>query len=327
MEQSLDDISNGVQEYLPYLRQFYSGEQGLEATVKHQEANIDPKKACSVEIAGLNATVRIGRYGPYLQRIEGDVTLTAPLPEDVSPADINNEMADKLFEAKARGPESLGMHPDEGVPVFSLTGRFGPYVQLGEVSDENPKPKRSSIPKGTDSANVTLDLALQLLSMPRNLGPHPEDGKPVNAGIGRFGPYVEHNRKFKSLQKTDDVLTIQLPRGLELLAMARVKAGAEPIRDLGKHPEDDEPVGIYDGKYGHYVKHGDINATIPKGSDIATFTLEEAIPLLAERAAAGGGKKKPARKKAAAKKTATKKAATKKKAVKKKAAKKVAEAE
>ncbi len=324
MEQSLDDISNGVQEYLPYLRQFYSGEQGLEATVKHQEANIDPKKACSVEIEGLNATVRIGRYGPYLQRINGEETLTAPLPEDVSPADINNEMADKLFEAKARGPESLGMHPDEGVPVFSLTGRFGPYVQLGEVSDENPKPKRSSIPKGTDPANVTLALALQLLSMPRNLGPHPEDGKPVNAGIGRFGPYVEHNRKFKSLQKTDDVLTIGLPRGLELLAMARVKAGAEPIRDLGKHPEDDEPVGIYDGKYGHYVKHGDINATIPKGSDIATFTLEEAIPLLAERAAAGGGKK--TKKKAAAKKT-TKKAATKKKAVKKKAAKKVAEAE
>ena len=327
MEQSLDDISNGVQEYLPYLRQFYSGEQGLEATVKHQEANIDPKKACSVEIEGLNATVRIGRYGPYLQRINGEETLTAPLPEDVSPADINNELADKLFEAKARGPESLGMHPDEGVPVFSLTGRFGPYVQLGEVTDENPKPKRSSIPKGTDPANVTLDLALQLLSMPRNLGPHPEDGKPDNAGIGRFGPYVEHNRKLKSLQKTDDVLTIQLPRGLELLAMARVKAGAEPVRDLGKHPEDDEPVGIYDGKYGHYVKHGDINATIPKGSDIATFTLEEAIPLLAERAAAGGGKKKPARKKAAAKKTATKKAATKKKAVKKKAVKKVAETE
>ncbi len=329
MEQSLDDISNGVQEYLPYLRQFYSGEQGLEATVKHQEANIDPKKACSVTIEGLNATVRIGRYGPYLQRIEGEVTLTAPLPEDVSPDDINNEMADKLFEAKARGPEALGMHPDEGVPVFSLTGRFGPYVQLGEVSDENPKPKRSSIPKGTDPASVTLDLALKLLSMPRNLGPHPEDGKPVNAGIGRFGPYVEHNRKFKSLQKTDDVLTIGLERGLELLAMARVKAGAEPIRDLGKHPEDDEPVGIYDGKYGHYVKHGSVNATIPKGSDVATFTLEEAIPLLAERAAAGGGKK-PTRKKAAAKKTtksATKKAASKKKAVKKTAAKKVAEAE
>lgn len=332
MEQSLDDISNGVQEYLPYLRQFYSGEQGLEATVKHQEANIDPKKACSVTIEGLNATVRIGRYGPYLQRINGEETLTAPLPEDVSPADINNEMADKLFEAKARGPEALGMHPDEGVPVFSLTGRFGPYVQLGEVSDENPKPKRSSIPKGTDPAAVTLDLALQLLSMPRNLGPHPEDGKPVNAGIGRFGPYVEHNRKFKSLQKADDVLTIQLPRGLELLAMARVKAGAEPIRDLGKHPDDDEPVGIFDGKYGHYVKHGTVNATIPKGSDIATFTLEEAIPLLAERAAAGGGKKKPARKKAAAKKTTPKKSAakkttTKKAATKKKAVKKAAEAE
>ncbi len=330
MEQDLDDISNGQEEYLPYLKGFYLGEHGLQAEVKHQEANIDPKKACTVEIKGLNAAIRIGKFGPYLQRIDGETTLTASLPDEISPADINNEMADKLFEAKARGPEALGMHPDEGVPVFSLTGRFGPYVQLGEVSDENPKPKRTSIPRGTDPANVTLDFALQLLSLPRNLGPHPVEGKPVNAGIGRFGPYVECNRKFKSLQKTDDVLTIGLERGLELLAMAKV--GPAPLRDLGKHPDDDQPVCIYEGKYGHYVKHGDINATIPKDSSIESFTLEEAVPLLAARAAAGGGKKgrgKKTAKKAAKKaspKTATKKAATTKKAVKKKAAKKKAAA-
>ena len=117
--------------------------------------------------------------------------------------------------------------------------------------------------------------------MPRNLGPHPADGKVVNAGIGRFGPYVEHNRKFKSLQKTDDVLTIGFERALELLAMAKV--GPAPIRDLGKHPDDDQPVGIYEGKYGHYVKHGDINATIPKDTSVELFTLEEAVPLLAAR--------------------------------------------
>ncbi|RLS56243.1 MAG: type I DNA topoisomerase [Planctomycetota bacterium] len=324
MEQSLDDISNGVQEYLPYLKDFYLGENGLEAVVKHQEANIDPRKACTVEIKGLNASVRIGRYGPYLQRMDGEVTLTAPLPDDVSPADINNELADKLFEAKQRGPEALGMHPDEGVPVFSLTGRFGPYVQLGEVTDENPKPKRASIPRGTDPASVSLDMAIQLLTLPRNLGPHPEDGKPVNAGIGRFGPYVEHNRKFKSLQKTDDVLTIQLPRGLELLAMARAKSGPAPLRELGKHPEDGETVAIYDGKYGYYVKHGDVNATIPKDANVEAYTLEEALPLLADRAAAGGGKS--ARKKVTKKAAPKKKAAAKKKAVKKKTAtKKVAE--
>ena len=336
MEQSLDDISNGLEEYLPYLKGFYLGEEGLEASVKHQEANIDARKACTVEIKGLNSSVRVGKFGPYLERIEGEQTFTASLPEDISPADVNNEMAEKLFEAKARGPQSLGMHPDEGAPIFSMIGPFGPYLQLGEVTEENPKPKRVSIPKGTDPAAVNLDLALQLLSLPRNLGPHPDDGKAVNAGIGRFGPYVEHNRKYKSLQKTDDVLTIGFERALELLAMAKV--GPAPIRDLGKHPEDDQPVGIYEGKYGHYVKHGSVNATIPKDRPIEEFTLEEAVPLLAARAAAGGGKKgrgkKAAKKatkttadtKAVKKKTTTKKAA-KKATSKKKATKKTVEAE
>lgn len=336
MEQSLDDISNGQEEYLPYLKSFYLGEEGLEASVKHQEANIDARKACTVEIKGLNSSVRVGKFGPYLERVEGEQTFTASLPEDISPADVNNEMAEKLFEAKARGPQSLGMHPDEGAPIFSMIGPFGPYLQLGEVTEENPKPKRVSIPKGTDPASVNLDLALQLLSLPRNLGPHPDDGKAVNAGIGRFGPYVEHNRKYKSLQKTDDVLTIGFDRALELLAMAKV--GPAPIRDLGKHPEDDQPVGIYEGKYGHYVKHGSVNATIPKDRPIEEFTLEEAVPLLAARAAAGGGKKgrgKKAAKKATKttadtkvvkKKTTTKKAA-KKATSKKKATKKTVEAE
>ncbi|MFO1008072.1 MAG: type I DNA topoisomerase [Planctomycetaceae bacterium] len=336
MEQSLDDISNGQEEYLPYLKSFYLGEEGLEASVKHQEANIDARKACTVEIKGLNSSVRVGKFGPYLERVEGEQTFTASLPEDISPADVNNDMAEKLFEAKARGPQSLGMHPDEGAPIFSMIGPFGPYLQLGEVTEENPKPKRVSIPKGTDPASVNLDLALQLLSLPRNLGPHPDDGKAVNAGIGRFGPYVEHNRKYKSLQKTDDVLTIGFDRALELLAMAKV--GPAPIRDLGKHPEDDQPVGIYEGKYGHYVKHGSVNATIPKDRPIEEFTLEEAVPLLAARAAAGGGKKgrgKKAAKKATKttadtkvvkKKTTTKKAA-KKATSKKKATKKTVEAE
>jgi DNA topoisomerase-1 len=336
MEQSLDDISNGLEEYLPYLKSFYLGEEGLEASVKHQEANIDARKACTVEIKGLNSSVRVGKFGPYLERVEGEQTFTASLPEDISPADVNNEMAEKLFEAKARGPQSLGMHPDEGAPIFSMIGPFGPYLQLGEVTEENPKPKRVSIPKGTDPASVNLDLALQLLGLPRNLGPHPDDGKAVNAGIGRFGPYVEHNRKYKSLQKTDDVLTIGFERALELLAMAKV--GPAPIRDLGKHPEDDQPVGIYEGKYGHYVKHGSVNATIPKDRPIEEFTLEEAVPLLAARAAAGGGKKgrgkKAAKKatkttadtKAVKKKTTTKKAA-KKATSKKKATKKTVEAE
>jgi DNA topoisomerase-1 len=167
-----------------------------------------------------------------------------------------------------------------------------------------------------DPNAVEFDTAMALLALPRQLGKHPEDGKVVNAGIGRFGPYVQHAGRYKSLGKDDDVLTITLERAVELIKEIKGRAAATPLRELGEHPQEKGPVQVFEGRYGPYVKHGKVNATIPKDKDPTAITLEEAVELLAARAAMG--KKKPARGRkatpaAAARKTATPKRTTRKK--------------
>ncbi|SFI24760.1 type I DNA topoisomerase [Planctomicrobium piriforme] len=316
MEQSLDDISNGETQRLPYLEKFYSGEAGLNQQVELQKESIDPREACTIKLDGLTASVRVGRYGPYLESQRDGETVNASLPDDVSPADLNDAMAEKLIDLKKQGPLSLGMHPEEGKPIFLMSGPFGPYLQLGEVVEDGPKPKRVSIPKTTDPSDVDFDMAMKLLELPRRLGHHPDDAKVVNAGIGRFGPYVQHAGRYKSLTKDDDVLTIGLDRAVELFKDFKGRAAATPLKELGVHPEDEKPVAIFEGRYGAYVKWGKVNATIPKDTDPQTVTLAQAMELLAERA--GKSPKKGGAKKAAAKKAAPKKAA-KKKAAKKKA--------
>ncbi|MCA9081746.1 MAG: DNA topoisomerase I, partial [Planctomycetaceae bacterium] len=319
MEQKLDDISNGTAERLPYLTGFYSGEEGLDQQVKVKEETIDPREACSLNIEGLTATVRVGKFGPFLERKEGEESVTASLPDDISPADLNNEIAEELIELKRRGPQALGMHPDDGVPIYSMVGPFGPYLQLGDVTDENPKPKRVSIPKTMDPLNVDLDTALKLLELPRRIGHHPEDNKVVNAGIGRFGPYVQHSGRYKSLDATDDVLTINMDRAVELLKQVKARGGATPLKELGEHPSEGGPVAVFEGRYGAYVKHGKLNATIPKDIEPTAITIEEALKLLEERAARTGKKGGKKATKKAAKKATKKKAA--KKSTKKKAKK------
>lgn len=321
MEQSLDDISNGEAEKLPYLRKFYSGEDGLGQQVELKKETIDPRTVCTLNLDSLTAAVRVGRYGPFLEaEIDGE-TFNASLPDDIAPADLNDEMANKLIELKKRGPQSLGMHPEEGLPIFVLVGPFGPYLQLGEVQeDQEKKPKRVSIPKNLDPTELQLDTAIELISLPKRLGHHPEDNKVVNAGIGRFGPYVQHAGKYKGLTKDDDVLTIQLDRAVELLKLAKTRSAPTPIKELGKHPVSEEPVNIFEGRYGPYVKCGKLNATIPKDKDPQTLTLEEGVDLINEKAEKTG--KKVAKKKAA--KKTTKKKATKKKTAKKTATKKTA---
>ncbi|MCA9043195.1 MAG: type I DNA topoisomerase [Planctomycetaceae bacterium] len=325
MEQSLDDISNGTSERLPYLQQFYSGQEGLDQQVKAKEESIDPRSACSLHLEGLTSVVRVGKYGPFLEKTEGEAEpVTASLPDEVSPADLTNEVAEKLIRLKKEGPRPLGMHPEAGEPIYVKVGPFGPYLQVGEVTDENPKPKRVSIPKNVDPLDLSLDLALKLLELPRRLGHHPEDNRVVNAGIGRFGPYVQHAGKYKSLGKEDDVLTVTLDRAVELLAQAKGRPVLTPLRELGEHPTEGGMVAIFDGKYGPYVKHEKVNATVPKDFTPETVSMEDAVKWLNERAAKMGVKKKAAKKsttKKAAKKT-TKKKATKKKATKKKTAKK-----
>ncbi|PXW72643.1 DNA topoisomerase I [Loktanella sp. PT4BL] len=229
-------------------------------------------------------------------------------------------------EASAIPPEGKLLGIDDGDEIRIFKGRFGPYAQRGEVTEENKKPPRQGIPAEWEPEDVTLDQALMLLSLPRELGPHPEDGIPVWANIGRYGPYLKHAESTShrggtnaNLESIDEVWTVGMNRAVQLLAEKVASRGARgkaavPIRELGEHPEAGGPVNIYDGKYGPYVKWEKINATIPDTIEPSELTLAQAVHLIDERAEKAG-KKKPARKKAPAKKTA----ATKKKPAAKKA--------
>ncbi|KGJ11843.1 type I DNA topoisomerase [Paracoccus versutus] len=212
-------------------------------------------------------------------------------------------------DAEVVGDTVLGV--DNGDQISLKNGRFGPYVQRGEATAEQPKPPRASIPKGWDLASVDLERALALLALPREIGPHPEDGVPVEAGIGRYGPYVKHGAKYANLPEVDEVFTIGMNRAVEVLASKQVRgraAAAAPLAELGEHPEGG-PVQVMSGRYGPYVKWGKVNATLPRDLEPGAVTLERALELIAEKAAKSG--KKPA-KKAAAKKPAEKKTAARK---------------
>jgi DNA topoisomerase-1 len=231
------------------------------------------------------------------------------------------------------GDRELGTDPDSGQTVYLKAGRFGPYVQLGE----GDKPKRSSLPKGWSAPAMDLEQALRLLRLPREVGLHPEDSLPILAGIGRYGPFVQHNGTYANLSGVEEVFEVGLNRAVALLAEKRAggagrRGEAAALKDLGAHPGDGAPVRVLSGRYGPYIKHGATNANVPRGADPLALTLEEAVTLLAEREAKGGGaKKKPARAvkakaETAAKKPAVKKAAAKKPAAKKPAAKRTAKA-
>jgi DNA topoisomerase I len=198
------------------------------------------------------------------------------------------------------GPRELGVDPVNNLPASVRKGPYGFYVQLGR-GDEGEKPKRVSLPKGLPPADVTLDQALKLLSLPREIGIHP-DGKKIIAGIGRFGPYIKHGDEFRSLRGDDDVLTIGINRAVALLAEPKKGGGRRmptPLRVLGNHPGDGAPVNLFSGRYGPYVAHGGVNATLPRDIEPETVTLEQALELLGARAKSGGkskAKAKPAAK-------------------------------
>jgi DNA topoisomerase-1 len=227
----------------------------------------------------------------------------------------------------ATGDRQLGIDPSTGEQVWLKDGRFGPYVQLGE----GDKPRRSSLPKGWTPASISLDQALRLLSLPRQVGLSPDDGKPILAGLGRYGPYVQHDKTYASLGSIEEVFDVGLNRAVTLIAEKRsggprARGGAAAaLKELGEHPETGKPVRILSGRFGPYIKHEDVNANVPRGKDPQAVTLDEAVALLAERVAKGGGKK-PARKAApkAAKPAAEKKAPARKTAAKKAPAKKSA---
>jgi DNA topoisomerase-1 len=188
------------------------------------------------------------------------------------------------------GDQELGIDPESGLPVYLKTGRFGPYFQLGEPVEKGDKPKRASIPKGMGE-EPGLELALKLLALPREVGLHPETGKPIVAGFGRYGPFLEHDKKYANLEGPEDVFTIGLNRAVSLLAepkKGRGRTSAAPLKILGEHPELGGEIQILNGRYGPYVKHGKVNATIPKDREPETITMDEAVALIAARASANG---------------------------------------
>lgn len=294
MEDSLDAIASGSVEWRTYLRDFYSGDEGFEARLTEREGAIDPREASTVELSDMRPRIRIGRYGPFLELERDGERLTAPVPEGVAPADLTDEEAVALIEKRAQGPEELGIDPVTGEPVYLLSGRFGPYVQLGESGEDGAKPPRASLPDTVSHDRVTLEIALKLLAMPAPLGSHPDSGHPVKVGIGRYGPYVVHEGDYRSLGAEDDPLDITLNRALELLAQPKRRGGrgaAEPLREVGPHPDDEQPIALYKGRYGPYVKHGKTNASLPKGVEPEDVTLEMAIELLEARRQRDAAKK------------------------------------
>lgn len=312
MEQTLDDIATGEVKWLPYLRQFYSGDKGLETLVREQESQIDPIKARTVELEDLDAKVRIGKFGPYIETENGNGTVTASIPQNLTPADINSEQVEALLQ----GPNKIGLHPETGEPIYLKIGSNGYYFQLGEVTPENKKPKTASLPTGVSPENVTLEMAVNQLSLPRTLGVHPATGGKIQAGLGKFGPFIVHNQSkdekdYRSLKGGDDVFTISLERALEILSEPK-KVGRnkskQALKELGSHPADNEPINIYDGPYGPYIKHGKTNVSLPEGQSVESMTLATALELLAAKKPSSKAKRTSAS--ASSKSTTTKRKTT-----------------
>ena len=205
-------------------------------------------------------------------------------------------------EAVDEGPRELGTDPESGLLVSVRRGPYGPYVQLGDAGRDE-KPKRVSLPKDADGGEIALAAALALLSLPREVGLHPESGKRISAGIGRYGPYIRHERDYRSLAAGDDVLTIGLNRAVSLLAEPKRgrRSGGTELKELGAHPEDGQPIRVMKGRYGPYVTHGGVNATLPGGLEPDDVGLDQAVELLRARA----GRKKRGGGPRGAKKTAT----------------------
>jgi DNA topoisomerase-1 len=329
MEDDLDAISRGELDYLEYLRHFYYGkdEKGLKDLVVSKTGEIDARDVCRVLIGKPEGQpevfVRVGRYGPFLE--QGD--RRASIPEQTPPDELTMDTALKMLETSTQNEEPLGRAPD-GKPIFLKIGRFGPYVQHGDSHDEE-KPQNASLLKGMLPEDVTIEVALKLLSLPRTLGQNPQNDQPVVAYNGRFGPYVKCDTETRSLPAGLSPLDVTFEQALELLAQPKVGGrgrGAvkrEPLKVFEASPVTNNPVQLLAGRYGPYVSDGVTNASLPRGTEPEEVTLEYALNLLKTRAEQGPSKR-PARrtpKKAAAPKKAG--AARAKKSVKK-ATKKVA---
>jgi DNA topoisomerase-1 len=333
MEDLLDSISRGEQDWVEYLKKFYFGHdsQGLKHKIDQKVKEVDAREMSRFPLgapeSGLHREpvfVRVGRYGPYIE--QGD--RKASIPDQLPPDEMTLERAIEMLDRAKADDAPLGEDPQTGKPVFVKNGRFGPYVQLG-TNEDGEKPKMSSLMKNMSPEDVTLEVALKLLALPRVVGKHPESGEDIVASNGRFGPYIKCGTETRSLPAETSPIDVTLEQSLELLKQPKQHgrgraAPKEPLKVFEKSPITDEPVKLLDGRYGPYVTDGTTNASLPKGTSAEAFTFAEALALLAERAAATPAKKKRAAKKAA--KKAVKKTTSKKKASKK-AVKKAADSD
>jgi DNA topoisomerase-1 len=330
MEEVLDLVSAGERSRLLALEKFYSGDSalgfdGLNELVRSAD-DIDARALSTLEIEGSETVLRVGRYGPYLERGNEDEPDRANLPEGIAPDEVTAAKVEEIY-AQPRGDRELGVDPETGRTVIAKSGRFGPYVTevLEEGAPAKKKPRTGSLFKDMNLETVTLDDALRLLSLPRELGVDPADGEKIEALSGRYGPYIKKAKESRSLAEESQLFTVTLDEALKLLAEPARRRGqraAAPLAELGNDPASGNPVVVKEGRFGAYVTDGEYNATIPKAEDITKITLERASELLADRRARGPAKK-TRKKKAPAKKTTAKKAASKK-APAKKAAKKTA---
>ncbi|MBF6139025.1 type I DNA topoisomerase [Nocardia farcinica] len=363
MEDDLDAIASGRERRGNWLSSFYfGGDSGVEGSVARsgglkkmvgeQLDDIDAREVNSIKLftdaEGRDVVVRVGRYGPYLERLvtdpddpDGDpISQRANLPDDLPPDELTPEVAEKLFATPQEG-RSLGVDPATGHEIVAKEGRFGPYVTeiLPEPATEEgakktaakktaPKPRTGSLFKSMDLASITLDDALKLLSLPRVVGTDPATGEEVTAQNGRYGPYLKKGTDSRSLASEDQIFTITLDEALKIYAEPKRRGGqsasAAPLRELGTDPVSGKPMVIKDGRFGPYVTDGETNASLRKGDEVESITDERAAELLADRRARGPVKKtaKKAAKKTTAKKTAATKTAATKTTAKKTTAKK-----
>ncbi|MBF6246810.1 type I DNA topoisomerase, partial [Nocardia elegans] len=353
MEDDLDAIASGRERRGNWLSSFYfGGDSGVEGSVARsgglkkmvgeQLDDIDAREVNSIKLftdaEGRDVVVRVGRYGPYLERLvtdpddpDGDpISQRANLPDDLPPDELTPEVAEKLFATPQEG-RSLGVDPATGHEIVAKEGRFGPYVTeiLPEPATEEgakktaakktaPKPRTGSLFKSMDLASITLDDALKLLSLPRVVGTDPATGEEITAQNGRYGPYLKKGTDSRSLASEDQIFTITLEEALKIYSEPKRRGGqsasAAPLRELGTDPVSGKPMVIKDGRFGPYVTDGETNASLRKGDEVESITDERAAELLADRRARGPVKKtakKAAKKTAAKKTTATKTAATK----------------
>jgi len=293
IEENLDEIAKGERQRDEFLATFYNGDGGLDwpglRTLVENEAHIEyPAVLLGTHPdSGAPVHVRIGKFGPYVQIGEGDAAINASVPDETPPADFTLERAIELAETRAKGPSSLGTEPASGLPIYVMTGRYGPYVQLGETPEKGSteKPRRASLTKDDREDSITLERAVELLSLPRLIGRDPESGEEITTNFGRFGPYVKRGSDFRSLASDAAVFEVGLDEALELLRQEKPsrRGGRKVLRELGAHPASGAGVQLLEGRYGPYVTDGTTNASLPKDANADELTLDRALELLKER--------------------------------------------